>query len=88
MLEAMNGPVQLQRLVRSYLEEGRLMEALVVAKKGAAEFPAFVVEFHLQLAEAYVAGGKHDSARMVLEATQAAHPDELRIREALALLRK
>jgi thioredoxin-like negative regulator of GroEL len=84
----MDGPVQLQRLARSYLDAGRSMEALVVAKKGAERFPSFVTEFHLLLAEAYVADGRVESARALLEAQQVSNPGEARIRDALSRLRR
>ncbi len=83
----LDGPVQLQRLARKYLDEGRTMEALVVAKKGSALFPSFLVEFQLLLAEAYVAGRRRAEARSVLEASLSSHPDDQRIARALDALR-
>ncbi len=83
----LEGPVQMQRLVRKYLDDGRAVEALVVAKKGENLFPSFVVDFRLLLAEAYVAGGRIAEARALLEAEQCSHGNDKRIQEALDGLR-
>jgi Tfp pilus assembly protein PilF len=54
---AMNpGPIQMIRLARSYLEQRRLMEALVVARKAVVQVPEHE-DVRLVLAEVHQAKG-------------------------------
>ena len=78
--------MQTQRLVREYLDKGRHMEAMVVAKKGIKEF-AHGFEFRLLLAEVYEAQGDLAKAAEQLEQVLAAVPENESARAAQARLR-
>lgn len=78
----MGGPIQHLRLARSYLANGRHMEALVVAKKGAEAFPDFSVEFALLLSDVQLARGDRARARSILEVALLTHPEDQRLKDA------
>jgi thioredoxin-like negative regulator of GroEL len=56
-------------------------------RRGTLQFPSFLVEFQLLLAEAYVAGRRRAEARSVLETLLSSHRDDQRITRALDALR-
>jgi predicted Zn-dependent protease len=80
------GPIQVARLIRAYLEMGRYMEAMVVAKKAIRAFAPDICH-RLLLAEVYEAQGKAARAVEVLEEAERAAPGDARVAEMLRRIR-
>lgn len=68
------GPIQMQRQIRAYLSDGRLMEAMVLAKAAVRGLPEWL-EFRMLLAEVYVQRGAPKKAIAELEALLAIDPE-------------
>ena len=80
------GPVQSKRLIRKYIELGRLMEAMVVAKRAIALFaPGY--DFRVLLSEVYAADGKAEQAMKELAEVLCASPDHVEAKRLLRRLR-
>lgn len=62
------------RLVHEHEDDGRWMEAMVIAKKGIKAFPPGI-EFRLALAEVHVAAGREKKAVKVLRELLGLAPD-------------
>jgi hypothetical protein len=81
------GPIQVARLIRAYMDMGRYMEAMVVAKKAVAEF-APDIRHRLLLAEIHVAQGKTSRAIEVLEEAERVAPGDARVADMPNRLRE
>lgn len=79
------GPVQLQREVRRCLAEQRLMEAMVLARRGLKVFPQWL-DFRVLLAEVFRRKRNRRQAIAQMEALLEIDPEFPDAREALTRL--
>lgn len=80
------GPIQIERLIRQYLDAGRVMEALVLTKKAIKAFDP-TVRHRLLLSEIYEAKGERHRALELVEETDRLVPGDVRVARALERLR-